>query len=516
MGDKNAEKDAVKVEPPKDAKGPVTTPNKSSDRKEEPVKKTPNSTYEKKDYKRDNYNNNRQNRSLDNSHYPSYGVNPVTGKKERKFTNRCRLFVGNLGNTEEEEFKAMFNRFGEMSEVFINKEKGFGFIRLDTRINAETAKNNLDGQPHKGRTLRVRFASHATALKVHNLGPLVSNELLEKAFTMFGDVERAVVVCDDRGRSKGYGIVEFARKQGATQALQRVNESCFILGRAPRPVTCKPLEQEDDEDGIIEKSLERAPGYHKDREVTPHMAQPGTFEFEWAQRWKALDEMEKGQRESLDTQFTEARDKLTKEMEHAIQEHEASIVRQEILRRQEEVRRQEELRRQEDCMRQEIMRQQEEMRRRDEIRIQEELRRREEIRRQEDILYRQQQEEMIKRREHEMMLRQESLRSGFNTPSSSPLPPKGPGDWGRPTLGPHGPSRGPGPYQPGILGSGPPRMGPGGHLPPPGGHHPPPGPQRPPPVRVDIERERARERADRDRLAARDSRDYEIKRPRRM
>ena len=44
-------------------------------------------------------------------------------------------------------------------------------------------------------------------------------------------------------------------------------------------------------------------------------------------------------------------------------------------------------------------------RRRDEIRIQEELRRREEIRRQEDILYRQQQEEMIKRREHEMMLR---------------------------------------------------------------------------------------------------------------
>ena len=82
-----------------------------------------------------------------------------------------------------------------------------------------------------GRTLRVRFATHASALKVLNLNPMVTNELLHQAFSQFGDVERAVVVCDDRGRSKGYGIVEFSRKNNAQTAVQQVNEGLFLLGR---------------------------------------------------------------------------------------------------------------------------------------------------------------------------------------------------------------------------------------------------------------------------------------------
>lgn len=53
-----------------------------------------------------------------------------SGKKERKFTGRCRLFVGNLVNIDETELKEMFEEFGEVSEVFVNHEKGFGFIRL--------------------------------------------------------------------------------------------------------------------------------------------------------------------------------------------------------------------------------------------------------------------------------------------------------------------------------------------------------------------------------------------------
>lgn len=45
----------------------------------------------------------------------------------------------------------------------------------------------------------------------------------------FGDVERAVVVVDDRGRSTGEGIVEFARKPGAQQALKRINDGVFLM-----------------------------------------------------------------------------------------------------------------------------------------------------------------------------------------------------------------------------------------------------------------------------------------------
>ena len=50
---------------------------------------------------------------------------------EKTFTQRCRLFVGNLPtDISEEAFKKMFSKYGEVNEVFINRDRGFGFIRL--------------------------------------------------------------------------------------------------------------------------------------------------------------------------------------------------------------------------------------------------------------------------------------------------------------------------------------------------------------------------------------------------
>jgi proline- and glutamine-rich splicing factor len=49
------------------------------------------------------------------------------------------------------------------------------------------------------------------------------------AMQQFGEVERAVVVVDDRGRSTGEGVVEFARKPGAQQALKRINDGVFLM-----------------------------------------------------------------------------------------------------------------------------------------------------------------------------------------------------------------------------------------------------------------------------------------------
>ena len=66
----------------------------------------------------------------------------------------------------------------------------------------------------------------------------------------------------------------------------------------------------------------------REREAPPHFAVPNTFESEWAQRWRALEEVETSQKEALDKQFKEARDKLDAEMNQAIQEHEAMLMRQ--------------------------------------------------------------------------------------------------------------------------------------------------------------------------------------------
>lgn len=50
---------------------------------------------------------------------------------EKRFTQRSRLFVGNLPlDMSEEDFRKLFLKFGEISEIFVNSSKGFGFVRL--------------------------------------------------------------------------------------------------------------------------------------------------------------------------------------------------------------------------------------------------------------------------------------------------------------------------------------------------------------------------------------------------
>ncbi|CAH1799602.1 unnamed protein product, partial [Owenia fusiformis] len=302
-------------------------------------------------------------------------------KVEKKFTGRCRLFVGNLtSDITEREFRDLFKPFGECSEPYLNQARGFGFIKLDTRQHAEAAKHALDGTARKLKILRVRFATHGAALKVKNLSQCVSNELLEKAFSQFGEVERAIVIVDDRGRSTGEGIVEFARKPGASQALSRISEGVFLLTTSPRPVVVEPLEQKDEEDGLPERYMQKNQNFQKEREEPPRFASIGSFEFEFAQRWKQLHVMKKEQEENLQKQVNEAIEKLEMDMENAIHEQKAHLLRQDLMRRQEELRRLEE------------MRQEQQMRRQND-----ELRRNEERRRQEEMM-RQQQEEMRQRR----------------------------------------------------------------------------------------------------------------------
>jgi len=287
---------------------------------------------------------------------------------EKTYTQRCRLFIGNLPNDiTEAEFKKLFSKYGEPSEIFINSSKGFGFIRLESRALAEIAKAELDDVPMKGRQLRVRFATHSAALSVRNLSPFVSNELLDEAFSQFGLVERAVVIVDDRGRSTGKGIVEFAHKPSARKAIDRCNDGVFLLTTTPRPIVVEPLEQYDDEDGLPEKLAQKNPKYQKEREQPPRFAHRGSFEFEYSQRWKSLDEMEKQQRQQVEKNIREAREKLESEMEDAFHEHQANMMRQDLLRRQEELRRMEEMHSQEMAKRKEMqLRQEEERRRREE------------------------------------------------------------------------------------------------------------------------------------------------------
>lgn len=169
------------------------------------------------------------NQKLKNLTGPTHDL-PNIETEEIKFSGRNRLYLGNLTNDiTEEELTELFKPYGEISEAFVNKEKNFAFLKVDYHANAEKAKRELDGSLRKNRQIRIRFAPNATTVRVKNLTQFVSNELLYKSFEIFGPIERAVIIVDDRGRPTGEGIVEYARKAGAMTALRLCNDKCFFL-----------------------------------------------------------------------------------------------------------------------------------------------------------------------------------------------------------------------------------------------------------------------------------------------
>ena len=63
--------------------------------------------------------------------YLSYPVFLAMGhRKEKRFNIRARLFVGSLpGEVDEDWLKELFKPHSDVSEVFLHREKGFGFVR---------------------------------------------------------------------------------------------------------------------------------------------------------------------------------------------------------------------------------------------------------------------------------------------------------------------------------------------------------------------------------------------------
>lgn len=310
---------------------------------------------------------------------------PIRSFTETKFSGRSRLYVGNLGNDiSENDLKEHFASYGEIAEVFLNKEKGFAFVRVDYKSNSEKAKRELDGKVLKGRTLRVRSAPHSAAIRVKNLSPYVTNELLEKAFSIFGDIERAVVFANERGQSTLEGVVEFVRKPGAQAALRRCTDGCFFLTSSLRPVVVEPMEQLDDEDGFSERAFaKKSAEFLKERETCPRFAEPNSFQFQYGQRWKQLLELYKQKTEAIERELKVEEGKLIEQMEYARYEHETEMLREQLRQREQDrerqkrdwemkerqheetrIREEEVLRRQQDEMQHRLRQQEEDMRRR--------------------------------------------------------------------------------------------------------------------------------------------------------
>ncbi len=67
-----------------------------------------------------------------------------------------RLYVGNLNySVTNDELGELFSEYGEVKNVNIIEGKGFGFIEMGRANEAKNAKEGLNGQEFKGRTLKI-------------------------------------------------------------------------------------------------------------------------------------------------------------------------------------------------------------------------------------------------------------------------------------------------------------------------------------------------------------------------
>ncbi|XP_063602928.1 hrp65 protein-like [Penaeus indicus] len=256
---------------------------------------------------------------------------------EKKFNAQSRLFVGNLPrDIPYEELKEMFSKYGELGQVYFNKDGAYAFINFDYKANAEKAKNELQGKMVRNRPMKIRYASVTTGVRVKNLTPYVSNELLHKSFSVFGEIESCRVIVDDRGKTTGDGVVVFCDKKGATIALKKCQEECYFLTSSLRPVIVEPLEAGDEEEGNPENSMHKNNDYRNERKEGPRFADRNSFEFEYGMRWKRLYEMYKEKKMLLESDLQAEMEQLEARFALVRHEHETEKLRRELMAREAE------------------------------------------------------------------------------------------------------------------------------------------------------------------------------------
>lgn len=182
------------------------------------------------------------------------------GESGQQFTN---VYVKNFSdNLDKEKLEELFSKFGPiLSSVIMTdaegKSKGFGFVSFERAEDAEVAVNEMNdfeipGTEMKLTVCRAQKKNERQAelkrkyeaqkaervqryqgvnLYVKNLDDNVDDATLRQHFESYGKITSAKVMCDEHGRSKGFGFVCFEKPDDATKAVVEMNNK--MLGNKP-------------------------------------------------------------------------------------------------------------------------------------------------------------------------------------------------------------------------------------------------------------------------------------------
>ncbi|XP_034446041.1 embryonic polyadenylate-binding protein-like isoform X4 [Hippoglossus hippoglossus] len=168
------------------------------------------------------------------------------------------IFIKNMD--ESIDNKALYDTFSAFGNILSckvvcdeNGSKGYGFVHFETHEAAHRAIDTMNGMLLNDRKVfvghfksrkerEVEFGTKAmkfTNVYIKNFGEDYSDEKLKGVFAAFGRTLSVRVMKDERGRSRGFGFVNYANHEDARKAVddmngKELNGKNIYVGRAQK------------------------------------------------------------------------------------------------------------------------------------------------------------------------------------------------------------------------------------------------------------------------------------------
>uniref|UniRef100_A0A8D3CAQ9 Polyadenylate-binding protein n=1 Tax=Scophthalmus maximus TaxID=52904 RepID=A0A8D3CAQ9_SCOMX len=168
------------------------------------------------------------------------------------------IFIKNMD--ESIDNKALYDTFSAFGNILSCKvvcdekgSKGYGFVHFETHEAANRAIDTMNGMLLNDRKVfvghfksrkerEVEFGTKAmkfTNVYIKNFGEDYGDEKLKGVFSAFGRTLSVRVMKDERGRSRGFGFVNYANHEDAQKAVdemngKELNGKVLYVGRAQK------------------------------------------------------------------------------------------------------------------------------------------------------------------------------------------------------------------------------------------------------------------------------------------
>ncbi|NXK86940.1 RAVR2 protein, partial [Formicarius rufipectus] len=107
----------------------------------------------------------------------------------------------------------------EIKYCYVDKNKRTAFVTLQDGVQAQRAVGRLQGRRLRGSALRVQLQPSAALLCITHLPASLSLQRFQQLLRTYGSLERCFLVYSQAtGRSKGYGFVEYMKRDAAARA----------------------------------------------------------------------------------------------------------------------------------------------------------------------------------------------------------------------------------------------------------------------------------------------------------